>query len=68
MVAPVAYRSSWARGLGELQLQACATATVTQNPSCSCDLQHILLQHQILNPLSETRDRTWLLTDTMLGS
>ena len=40
----------------ELQLLATATATATQNPSHVCDLHPSSLQHQILNPLSETRD------------
>ena len=42
----------------ELQLPACTTATAMPDPSCICDLHHSLWQHQILNPLSEVRDRT----------
>ena len=42
----------------ELWLPAYATATATQDPSCICDLHHSSQQHQILNPLSEARDRT----------
>ena len=42
----------------ELQLPAYTTATATQDPSCVCDLQHSSRQHQILNPLRETRDGT----------
>ena len=47
----------------ELQLPAYTTATATQNPSCVCDIHHSSPQHQISNPLSEGRDRTWVLTD-----
>ena len=32
--------------------------------SCVCDLYHSSRQHQILNPLSETRDQTCILMDT----
>ena len=44
----------------ELQLLACATATVTAmpDPSRICDLHHSSQQRQILDPLSEARDRT----------
>ena len=52
----------------QLQLPAYATATATQDPSCTCDLCHSLWQCQILNPLSEARDQTHILIDTMLGS
>ena len=48
-------------GLGvelELQLPAYTTAKATADPSCICHLHHSLRQHQILNPLSEARDRT----------
>ena len=48
----------------ELQLPACAAATVTQDPSHICDLHHSSQQHQILNPLSEARDGTLILMDT----
>ena len=33
------------------------------DPSCICDLHHNSQQCQILNPLSETRDQTWVLMD-----
>ena len=36
--------------------------------SCSCRPTPQLWQQQILNPLSETRDWTCILTDTVLGS
>ena len=48
----------------ELQLPAYTTATATRDPSCIFDLQHSSQQHQILNPLSEARDRTCVLMDT----
>ena len=41
----------------ELQLLAYATATATQDPRHICSLHHSSRQHQILNPLRETRDR-----------
>ena len=45
----------------ELQLPAYTTATATQNPSHNCGLHHSPRQHRILNPLSEARDRTFIL-------
>ena len=42
----------------EIQLPVYTTATATQDPSRVCDLHHSSWQHQILNPLSEARDRT----------
>ena len=42
----------------ELQLPAYTTATATWDLSCICDLHPSLLQRRILNPLSDTRDRT----------
>ena len=47
----------------ELQWPAYATATAMQDPSCFCDLHHSTRQCQILNPLREARDWTFL-TDT----
>ena len=58
-------------GLGvesELQLLAYTTARATQDPSRICDLHCSLQQHQILNLLSEAKDRTHVLTDTVSGS
>ena len=52
----------------ELQLQACATATEIPDPSPIFNLCGSLQQRQILNPLSEARDRNCILVDTMLGS
>ena len=48
----------------ELQLPAYATGMATQDPSHICDLHCSLWQWWILNPLSETRDRTHVLMDT----
>ena len=45
----------------ELQPQAYATATATQDPSWVCELRHSSRQCWILNPLSEARDRTPIL-------
>ena len=42
----------------EPQLLAYATATATPDPSHVCDLHHRSGQRQILNRLSEARDRT----------
>ena len=50
----------------ELQLLAYTTATATPDLSHIYDLYHSLQQCQILNLLSEARDRTRILTDTML--
>ena len=54
-------------GESELQLPAYTTATAMQDLSRVCDLHHSSQQHRILNPLSETRDRTRNLMDTMSG-
>ena len=48
----------------ELQPSAYGTATATLDQSRVCDLHHSYWQHQILNPLSEARDRTCVLMDT----
>uniref|UniRef100_A0A8D0PDY6 Odorant binding protein 2B n=1 Tax=Sus scrofa TaxID=9823 RepID=A0A8D0PDY6_PIG len=48
----------------ELQLPAYATATAMPDPSHICNLHHSSRQCQILNPLSEARDRTHVLLDT----
>ena len=48
----------------ELQLLACTTATATLDPSCICEPDHSSWQRNILNPLSEARDRTRVLMDT----
>ena len=54
-------------GLGvesEAQLLPYTTATATKDPSHICDLHHSSWQCQILNPLSEARDRTCILMGT----
>ena len=43
------------------------TATETQDSSCICDLHCSLWQWQILDSLSEARDQTRIITETMLG-
>ena len=49
----------------ELRLLAYSTATAMPDPSGVCDLHHRSWQHQILNPLSEARDGTLVLMDTV---
>ena len=48
----------------ELQLLAYTIAKAMENPSGVCNLYHSSQQHQILNPLSEARDRTRILMYT----
>ena len=48
----------------ELQLPAYTTAIAMPDPSQVCDLYCSSWQHQILNPLSEARDRICILMDT----
>ena len=55
--APPAYGGSQARIQLELQPPGYAKATATQDPSRVCVLHHSSQQHQILNSLSEARDR-----------
>ena len=45
-------------GKSELKPPAYATAIITPDPSCVCDLHHSSRQCHILNPLSEARDQT----------
>ena len=54
------------RGKGQVRAAAgaYATAIATQDLSHVCDLHHSSWQHQILNSLSEARDRTCILMDT----
>ena len=47
----------------ELQPLAYITATTTPDPSCVCGLHHSSRQCQILNPLREDRDWTWVRID-----
>lgn len=46
----------------ELPLPACAAATATGDLRGICDLHPSSRQRQILNPLSEARDRACILT------
>ena len=48
----------------ELQVPVYATAIAMPDPSRVCHLRHSSWQCQILNPLSEARDRTHILMDT----
>ena len=48
----------------ESELQPLAYAKATRDPSWVCELHHSLWQCQILNPLSEDRDQTFILMDT----
>ena len=63
-VTPVEYGSSQLGIKLELQLPAYATAAATPDLSRVCDLHCSSWQCQILNPLSEVRDRTHVLMDT----
>ena len=65
---PAVYGSSRARVESEMQLLAYTTATAMLDLLHILDLRHSLRQRWILNPLSEARDRTLILLDTMLGS
>ena len=51
----------------ELQLLVYTTATTTLDPSCICDLLHSSRQRWIFNQLSETRDGTRIITETVWG-
>ena len=61
----MAYGGSQGRGRMELQPLAYATATATPDLSHICNLRHSSGQCQILNPLSEARDRTCVLMDAV---
>jgi len=54
----MAYGGSQARGLMGAVAPAYARATAMWDPSRVCDLHHSSWQHQILNPLSKSRDQT----------
>ena len=49
----------------KLHLPNYTTATATQDPSHISDQHHSSQQHQILNPLCETRDWTHIFMDTV---
>jgi len=61
--ALVAYGSSQAQGLLELQLPAYTLATASQDLSHICDLHHSSWQRWILNPLIKARDQTRIFMD-----
>ena len=51
----------------ELQLPGYTTATAMRDQRCICDLHHSsFFLFFILNPLSEARDQTRILVDTVL--
>ena len=52
----------------ESELQLLAYITATPDLSHVYDLYHSSGQRQILNPLSEARDQTHILMDTIWGS
>ena len=57
-------------GLGvklELQLRPMPQPQAHQIRATNCDLCHSVRQHQVLNPLSEARNPTCSLTETMLA-
>ena len=61
------YEGSFVPRLGvepELQMPVYTTAIVTPDLSHACNLHLSSRQRQILNPLSEARGRTHILTDT----
>ena len=51
----------------EAAATAYATATATPDPSRICDLHHSMPQRQILNPMKEAGDRTYILTEASSG-
>ena len=63
----MAYQSSQARGEIGAAAVVYATATVTPDLSHICDVHYGLSQCRILNPLSEDRDQTRILTETNIG-
>ena len=67
MATPKVYANYQARDGTELELQlpAYTTATAPWDPSHICNLNHSFWQHWVLYPLSEARDRTGILTETM---
>ena len=66
--APAANGNSRARGRIRAAAMVYLTVVATLDPSHICDLYHSLQQCWILNQLSEARDGTRMLTDTMLDS
>ena len=68
MASPATNGSFWARGGIGAVSEAYAAAMATLNPSHVCKLCRTLWQCQILNPMSEARDGTHILTETTSGS
>ena len=62
--ASVAYGGSQARSWIGATASGYTTATAKHDPSWVCNPHRSSQQCQILNPLSEARDRTWVLMDT----
>ena len=62
--APAAYGSFQVRGLIGAAAAGLHHSHSNQDPSLVCDLHHSSQQRQILNALSEARDRTLILMDT----
>ena len=65
--APAACGSSWPGAELELHLLVSAAATAMQDLSCICNLCCNLWQHRVLNSLSEARDGTHILMESVLG-
>ena len=63
-VTPAAYGSSQARGQIRAVAEAYTTAMATWDPSHIVDLCLSLQKCQILNPLSQARNQTHILTET----
>ena len=67
MATPEAYGPSQARDRIRTVAAANAIATATLDSSHICNLCCTLQQSQFLHPLSEARDWTCVLTETVLG-
>ena len=65
MATPSAYGNSQARGQIGAAAEAYATPTAISDPSQKCEILCSLQQSRILNPPSEARDQTCILTKTM---
>ena len=64
MATPAVYKVPRLGAKSELQLPGFATATAKPDLSFICNLHHSTWQCQILNTLSEAKDRTPILMDT----
>ena len=63
LATPMAYGGSQTRGPNRAVTTGLHHSTL--DLSYICDLHHSSLQHQMLNPLSEARDRTLVLIDAI---